>query len=293
MRKSTLFFAALAMVLTTMTGLLVWRLLRPGPVNSVAEGATEMGSEPTKPAAPVLEAASAVVLNTDKEEIVWQQNAFERRPVASLTKLMTAMVAIDHGMPWEQTVTINPNEYGLGGNLLLHNGESVTMRDLFTASLLGSANNATRAYVRTLGVSEEEFVRRMNRKAIALGLEQTYFTDVTGLRATNISTAYDIGRLAEVAFRGYPDITRATAQADYTFDVQGSGREHTIKNTNRLVTDHLLAVTGSKTGYLDEAGYCLVVQRSGALRHLLVVVLGSPTQESNEQQVYKLFDVTR
>lgn len=293
MRKSTLFFAALAMVLTAMTGLTIRHAVRHEPLSPTVEGATAVGSEPTKPAPPVLAAASAVVWDTSKEEIVWQQNAFERRPLASLTKLMTAMVALDQGISWERVATINLDEYGVGGNLLLHNGESATMRDLFTASLLGSANNATRAYVRTLGISEEEFVRRMNRKAIALGLEQTYFTDVTGLQPTNVSTAYDIARLAAVAFRDYPDITRATAQEEYTFAVQGSGREHTIKNTNRLVTDHLLAVTGSKTGYLDEAQYCLAVQGRGALQHLLVVVLGSPSQESNEAQVYKLFDVAR
>ncbi len=293
MRKSTLFFAALAMVFATMTGLVLRHVLRHEPISPTVQGATEVGSQPTKPSEPVLEAASAVVWNTEKEEIVWQQKAFERRPAASLTKLMTAMVAIDQGIPWEQSATINPDEYGVGGNLLLHSDETVTMRDLFTASLLGSANNATRAYVRTLGVSEEEFVRRMNRKAITLGLEQTYFTDVTGLKATNVSTAYEIARLAEVAFRDYPDIARATAQAEYSFAVQGSGRVHTIKNTNRLVTDHLLAVTGSKTGYLDEAKYCLVVQGNDTLQRLLVVVLGSSTQESNEAQVYKLLDLAR
>lgn len=293
MRKSTLFFATLAMVFATMTSLIIRHLLRREPISPAVQGATEVGYQLTPPAEQALGAASAVAWNTEKEEIVWQQTAFERRPVASLTKLMTAIVALDHGIPWEQTATINPNEHGLGGNLLLRNGEAATMRDLFTASLLGSANNATRAYVRTLGLSEEEFVRRMNRKAIALGLEQTYFTDVTGLKASNVSTAYEIARLAEVAFRDYPDIARATAQVEYTFTVQGNGRAHTIKNTNRLVTDHLLTVTGSKTGYLDEAMYCLVIQGSAAAKHLVVVVLGSPAQAANEEQVYKLLDLAR
>lgn len=293
MRKSTLFFAALAMVFATMTGLMIRHLLRLEPISPTVQGAGDAGVAPASGEPPVLEAASAVTWNTEKGEIVWQQNAFERRPVASLTKLMTAIVALDHGMPWEQTALINPDEYGLGGNLLLHNGEAVTMRDLFIASLLGSANNATRAYVRMLGVSEEEFLHRMNRKAIALGLEQTYFTDVTGLKATNVSTAYEMARLAEVAFRDYPDIARATAQAEYSFTVTGSGREHTIKNTNRLVTDHLLAVTGSKTGYLDEAKYCLVIQGSAATKNLVVVVLGSAAQTTNEEQVYKLLDLAR
>lgn len=293
MRKSTLFFAALAMVFATMTGLMVRHVVRHEPISPTVQGASDVGVAPVSNEQPVLEAASAVVWDTEKQEIVWQQNAFERRPAASLTKLMTAMVALDHGIPWEQSATINLDEYGPGGNLLLHAGEAVTMRNLFTASLLGSANNATRAYVRALGMSEEEFVRRMNRKAIVLGLEQTYFTDVTGLKATNVSTAYEIARLAEAAFRDYPDIAKATAQAEYSFAVIGSGREHTIKNTNRLVTDHLLTVTGSKTGYLDEAKYCLVIQGSEAAHHLVVAVLGSPAQAVNEEQVYKLLDLAR
>lgn len=293
MKKSTLFFLVLAMVFTVLTGFMVNRLVQHEGASPTVAGASKAGVAPAGEEPPGLEAASVMLWDTAKEEIVWQQNAFERRPVASLTKLMTAMVAIDAGMPWEQAATINPDEYGLGGNLLLLPGESVTMRDLFTASLLGSANNATHAYVRALKISEEEFVRRMNRKAIELGLEQTYFTDVTGLKPSTVSTAYEVARMAQVAFQLYPDIARATAQAEYAFTVQGSEREHIIKNTNRLVTDHLLAVTGSKTGYLDDAKYCLVVQGAETTSRLIAVVLGSPSQAVNEQEVYKLLQATR
>lgn len=293
MRKITLFFTVLAMLLATATGSIAWRWWRHEPFSPNVQGASAVGSQARPERSRVIDAAAAVVWDKSAVTLIWQQNAFERRPIASLTKLMTAMVALDHGLSWEQAADIRPDEYGLGGNLLLQNGEAVTMRDLFTASLLGSANNATRAYVRALGISEEEFVRRMNRKAITLGWEQMHFTDVTGLSAGNVATAYEVARLAETAFSNYPDIAQATSQAEYSFTVAGSGRSHTIKNTNRLVADGQLPVIGSKTGYLDEAKYCLVVAGNGDIGDTIVVVLGSPSQEASEQQVYKLFDLTR
>ncbi len=223
--------------------------------------------------------------NTETGAITFEQNAFERVPIASLTKLMTAMVALDHGITWEQSAEIQLNEYVIGGQLLLHPGEHVTMRDLFAASLLGSANNATLAYVRELGIPEQEFIRAMNRKAVELGLEQTYFTDVTGLDKENISTAYEVARMAEHAFKHYPEIARTTGRTEYSFVVGGSGREHTIRNTNKLIAEGNLEVLGSKTGYLYEAGYCLVLQGVGNAGKLIAVVLGNPSEHDQYQGI--------
>jgi D-alanyl-D-alanine carboxypeptidase len=227
------------------------------------------------------DAASVVLLETTSNQILFQQNAFERRPIASITKLMTAMVALDHGIDWDQEADIQLEEYTQGGRLLLFNGEKVTMRDLFNASLLGSANNATLAYVRQLGISKEEFVRAMNRKAIELGLEQTEFHDVTGLTPTNVSTAYEVAILAKAAFEKYPAIAQATTQKEYSFTVNTSGREHTIRNTNKLISELGEASGGSKTGYLYEASYCLVMAGEGELASRIGVILGSPSEQGN------------
>jgi D-alanyl-D-alanine endopeptidase (penicillin-binding protein 7) len=202
-------------------------------------------------------------------------------PIASLTKLMAAMVALDHGIPWNNSSTISPDDDVVGGNLTLFRGETVTMRDLFNASLLGSANNATLAYVRSLGMTDEEFVEAMNRKAVVIGLEQTQFVGITGLDKNNVSTAYEVAKMAHYAFTNYPEIAKATSQKEYTFIIQGSNREHTIHNTNKLISEHDKQFTGSKTGFLYEAGYCLVVEEAGAKKNIMAVVLNSPSEEAH------------
>lgn len=295
MHKYTLVFGVLAGLFAVATGVTFWHV-------STATPATPPDSAPHVPLSmPVLGAlertelapgSSAVLWDSVSQSLRYEENAFERRPIASLTKLMTAMVAIDLGLNWDTTGTINLNEYGLGGNLLLHPGETVTMRNLFNASLVGSANNATKAYVRLLiqekDLTEDEFVQEMNRKAIELGLEQTVFFEPTGLSPKNISTAYEVARLAEHAFTAYPDIAKASSQTAYTFTVGGSGREHTIRNTNKLIAEKGETATGSKTGYLDEAKYCLAMQGAGERSRFIAVVLGSPSQEENETATVQL-----
>ncbi|MEX1997552.1 MAG: serine hydrolase [Candidatus Andersenbacteria bacterium] len=285
MHKSTIIFSVIAALLATVTSVVIWRLIdnshRDLPqVEGTAIGLGLPEREPGN-AHRHYTARSVVVWDTATQRINFEQNAFERLPVASLTKLMTAMVASDYGIAWQAPATIELHEYGIGGQLLLHPGEEATMRDLFNASLLGSANNATLAYVRQLGVDQKEFIRAMNRKAIAIGLEQTYFVDVTGLSKGNISTAYEVARLAEHAFAHYPEIATATQQASYTFTLQGSGRSHTIKNTNKLIAERGEVYSGSKTGYLDEARYCLVVRGAGDTKNRIAVILGSPGEQEH------------
>lgn len=234
------------------------------------------------------DAGSVMLLDTTNNHIMFEQNAFERRPIASISKLMTAMVALDYGMPWEKEVDIQLEEYVQGGQLLLHPGEKVTMRDLFHASLAGSANNATLAYVRQLGIPKEEFVREMNRKAVELGLEQTEFRDVTGLSPENLSTAYEVAVMAKTAFAKYPAIRAATVAKEYAFTVRGSNREHVIHNTNKLIADLNEQAGGSKTGYLYEAGYCLVMQGEGEIGTRLGVILGSPSEQGNFADMRRL-----
>lgn len=283
MPKSTLLFSFLAVIFAAITGLVIWQIAASGPVEPPAqvEGALiDLGLAATKPNQHNKKYAARSVLlwDTQSQSIRYEQNGFERLPIASITKLMTAMVAIDRGIPWEKSGTIDPAEYLHGGRLLMQPGEEASLRDLFAASLLGSANNATLAYVRHLNIPPEEFVQEMNRKAVAIGLEQTYFTGITGLEKENISTAYEVARMAEYAFKNYPDIAAITSRADYTFRFRGSDREHTIRNTNKLISEYGQLYAGSKTGYLYEAQYCLVVQGTGKSANLIGVVLGSDSE---------------
>lgn len=283
MAKSTIILSLLVSLLALGTGVSLWYITAP-PILRLEPHLAQLPFGLPIPTTAAFHydvtSGSAAIWNPDERQLEYEQNAFERRPIASLTKLMTAMVALDKGLMWEQSTTIIPEEYGLGGNLILAPGETVTMRDLFHASLLGSANNATKAYVRQLPGDPTEFVQAMNRKAIELGLEQTHFEDVTGLKPGNVSTAYEVAIMAQHAFQHYPAIAQATRHGGYAFIIGGSGREHTIQNTNKLIADEGMALGASKTGYLDEAHYCLVIQ-GHENDHRIIVLLGSPSEEHN------------
>lgn len=297
LHRSTIFLSVIALLLALLTSVVIWQLYAAGqeaPQPHVEGAVVGVGLPSLKPTQVNrhFSARSSLIWDSEAQVIRFEQNGFERLPIASLTKLMTAIVAIDHGIDWEVPATIELTEYGLGGQLLLHPGENVTMRDLFTASLVGSANNATLAYVRQLPMDRQEFVQAMNRKAIALGLEQTHFVEVTGLDKDNISTAYDMARLAEHAFTHYPEIAAASSAREYAFTVQGSGRTHTIKNTNKLISEHGDTYLGSKTGYLDEARYCLVVRGAGSKSNRIVIILGSPSEQEHFADIRRLVNDT-
>jgi D-alanyl-D-alanine endopeptidase (penicillin-binding protein 7) len=288
---STLFLGSVAAVLAVGTGITLWYVWQTPAAEPPVLGAQVALGLPANDLVRdnrQFNAASALAWDTGAGEIIFEQNGFERRPIASLTKLMTAMVALDYGIDFDQTVSILPEEYVQGGRLLLHAGETVTMRDLFHASLLGSANNATLAYVRALNIPEREFLLAMNRKAVELELEQTFFVDVTGLDSDNVSTAYEISRLATAAFTHYPEIAEATSRAEYTFTVGGSQRSHTMRNTNKLVSEGGLKVRGTKTGYLYEAGYCLVTAVEGRT----TVILGSLSEPGHFADTQRLLNLS-
>ncbi len=292
MSKSTVILGVICLLLSFATGLAWWWLMStPDATNNpIVEGVFEIGLPDINPDSDnrVIEADSVLVWDTEAQVIQFEENGFERHSIASITKLMTAMVALDYEVDWEKETTIQPDEHTVGGQLVLHPGESVTMKQLFYASLMGSANNATLAYVRTLDIPKDDFLLSMNRKAIELGLEQTEFVDVTGLSPKNVSTAYEVARLAEAVWRDYPIIAKITSEKEFTFVYGGSGREHTIKNTNKLISAEDMVLGGSKTGYLYEAGYCLVVQGADKLANRIVVVLGSPSEWGNMQDTKNL-----
>lgn len=282
MPRSTTLLAGASFLLFVALGLVWWFSWR-----ITAEGTPEVNTTgvpvglaegEAKPVDPDIGSQSTLWWDSEADVIRFEQNGFEQRPIASITKLMTAMVALDYGIDWDQEMDILPDEYTVGGKLLLHPGEHVTMRDLWHASLIGSANNATYAYVRGLGVDIDEFVLQMNRKAIELSLEQTTFVEVTGLDKRNVSTAYEVARLAEASWQQYPEIAQVTSMTEYSYVVGGSGREHTIRNTDKLITEQNYLLRGSKTGYLYEAGFCLVIRGDEENGRHIVVAMGAPSE---------------
>ena len=289
MNRSTLFFASLSLLLLLAVGYTLWQAFATKPATPLGVSDAALGLPGLEDSSrDLFQVASALLYDTDTSSITYEQNAFERRSIASITKLMTAMVALDHGIDWDQEADILLEEYFYGSKMRLHPGETVTMRDLFHSSLMASANNSTQAMVRQIGIPEKEFIRRMNAKAIELGLEQTRFVEATGLDPDNISTAYEVAKLAEAAF-AYPDIATASTRAEYVFTVKGSGREYRFGNSNKLIEpDQATTLTGSKTGYLYESGYCLVVQGKDEQHHKIAVVLGSLSEPGHFQDIQRL-----
>lgn len=232
-------------------------------------------------------AVSAMVMDKKTNLVLWQKNAEEVRSIASITKLMTALVFLDHNPGWDSEVTILDSDYREGGRIRVFSGEKILVKDLFNAMLVASSNNSAVALARSTGFSQEEFASLMNNKALDLGMNDSSFVEPTGLDPQNISTAADIIKLAEAAL-DRPEITDATSQSEYTFSVLNTDRTYTLENTDRLLNSYLDIKSG-KTGYLDEAGYCLVsnVRGSGG-QEVLVAVLGSESEESRFQEVKAL-----
>lgn len=243
------------------------------------------------PAAPLTAAHAAVVIDAETGNILVEQHAFEPRPLASLTKIASAMIALDHAPDLTRQVTVLPDEYTLrGGNLRLQAGETVSFKDVLFAGIVGSANNAAYALPRLLGVSDNEYAREMNRKAVALGLETVRFTDAAGFQPENVGSAYDMARLAAEAFAHYPLIAEAAATREYVIIAEGSGREHVIRNTNRQLSE-LDPRVESKTGYLDEALFCLVLTKHVDGKRLVAVVLGHPSEAGVVRDARALLDI--
>ncbi|MFH1225764.1 MAG: D-alanyl-D-alanine carboxypeptidase family protein [bacterium] len=226
----------------------------------------------------------AIVLDIKSGEVLFEKNIHQPAPIASLTKLMSALIFLEDNPDFNKIITIEAEDYRLGSTIGLFSGEQVTLRDLFYSALAGSSNNAMIALARSTGLSEEKFVEKMNGRAKLLGLNNTNFIEPTGLDSGNISSAYDIVRLANYVLRN-PNIRAAVTATDYSFRVSNTGRLQKVNNTNKLLKS-FLRITGGKTGFTDAAGYCLASQvANGDGREILVVVLGSTSEEARFQEV--------
>lgn len=233
-------------------------------------------ARPAEMAAEMAAKKSAVLMAND-HFFLFEENADEPQPIASITKLMTALVFLDNNPGWNKAYMITEADKVEGGRLNLFLGDEVTVKDLFYVSLVASDNGATLALVHVSGLSETEFVAKMNSRAEELGLAKTSFKDPVGLSEYNLSTAREVALLAQAAFKR-PEISDATTRSDYQF-ITGGGREKKIESTDYLLFDSgekTLTVLGGKTGYTEQAGYCFVGRlKDKAGREVISVVLNS------------------
>jgi len=221
-------------------------------------------------------AKAYVVMDAESGEILASERADDVRSIASITKLMTVMVAHDAGLDPARIVALARADEVGGGRLRVPVGTEVSVRDLVASTIVGSANNAANALARATGLSREEFVARMDAKARALGMGTSSFADPTGIEVENLSTAREVALMGKAAFED-PWISEFAGEPEY--EVATAKGPHLIKNTNKLVSDAAVEVVAGKTGFINEAGYTLVTRlRKPGERELLVVVLGSDTK---------------
>ncbi len=236
-----------------------------------------------------LTAASAIVIDAKSGEILYEKNPTQVRPIASLSKLVSALVFMDYNPGWHKMMTIAESDNVGGASLPVEPGDQVSIKNLFMSTLMASKNNATRALMRSTGLSEAQFIVKMNEKAKALGAINTQFVEPTGLSEYNLSTARDMARISREAFKKF-EFLEATTLKYYRFNIisveEEGGKEIWIKNTNKLV-DRDLYLLGSKTGYTHEAGRCLVTKAKNNDGEMIALVLGSEISQ-NYEEVYLL-----
>jgi len=226
---------------------------------------------------------SGVVVDIQTKDILWEKNADDKRSIASISKLMTALVFLDHNPGWETVYQIKKEDRREGGRIFLYLGDEVKVKDLFHASLIGSANTATIALVNSTGMGEQEFVQKMNEKAKELGLAKTSFEDPVGLSNNNVSTALEVVKLAKIAF-SQEDIAKASLLKEYEFSTQKS-RSVNIHSTDYLLEnfpENGINIIGGKTGYIETAGFCFVGKfKNSQNKEIISVILGA---ESNDHR---------
>ena len=240
-----------------------------------------------------LSSLSVVVVSLPSGRLVGALEPDLVLPIASLTKIMSSVVILESKLSLDSSVKLMAadnsgltKQYFTPGEsislLKVADGESIKVQNLLAASLIGSANNAVLALARATGLPKEEFVRRMNWRAQILGMTEAEFVDPTGLETDNTATAYDLAILARYAWQN-----RLLRQLSGTAEVGFTsvrGRAYKIRNTNPLFYRPLAyKLLASKTGYLDESGYNLVVEvrtRQGQ-RYLLVLLNASTAEERN------------
>ena len=223
----------------------------------------------------VLRSNSALVLDAATGEVVFDKNGDKLTPIASITKLMTAIVMLESGLDLEAPVALAREDVDMkkGSRSRLRTGASLTRDELLLIALMASENRAAAALGRSYPGGTEVFVAAMNTKARALGMSDTRFVDPTGLSAGNVSSARDLAKLVRAA-HGYPLIREYSTRDKATVLLSGKQKMN-FHNTNGLVRNSRWEIDLSKTGYISEAGRCLVMQVRLASKDLIVVLLDS------------------
>lgn len=260
-------------------------------------------SEKGVSAEPETESRSAIVFNEKTGETIWEKNSTEAMPLASLSKLIAVKVFLETKPTLSTEVAYSKDDENYNyeycnswesAKVKLAEGEKVTVENLIYSALVGSANNAVESLVRASGLKREDFIKKMNETVKTWGALKTKFFEPTGLSPENITTALDYAIITREVFKN-PIIEKASITGSYKFTTIDTKRDIKINNTNTFIRDNFFAstnnlkITGSKTGYLDEALYCLMTRATGQNGEKVIAVnLGSSSREESQEEIKEL-----
>ncbi len=222
-----------------------------------------------------VQSTAALVVNTGDGSVVHGKNISAIAPIASITKLMTAMVVLDAKLPLEESITLTAEDLDFikhtGSRLQI--GTVLTRDDMLRLALMSSENRAAAALGRAFPGGVAAFVREMNLKALSLEMMRTTFVDSTGLSSGNASTAEDLAKMVTAAYQ-YPLIRQYSTGNGYAVHAL-NGRALEFRNTNALIVSPDWNINVSKTGYIREAGRCIVMHTTIAGSPIVIVLLDS------------------
>ena len=226
-----------------------------------------------------LKSSVALVLDQDTHEVLLSKNDHAVLPIASLTKLMTGLIVSDARLPLDEMISITEDDidYEKGSRSRLPVGTTLTRGELMHLALMSSENRAAHALGRTFPGGMQRFVGLMNARAMMLGMKDTRYVEPTGLSSENRSSAYDLATLVNTAAQD-PLLRQLSTSQGY--EVAVGNRVLQYNNTNRLVHNPDWQIGLQKTGYISEAGQCLVMQARVAGRKLIMVFLDSSGKDS-------------
>jgi D-alanyl-D-alanine carboxypeptidase len=223
---------------------------------------------------PAINGRAAIVVDVGSGQILYSQNASSRYPEASLTKLMTAMVALDLARP-DQVLTVTPGATQVEPNHMgISSGEQLSLRELLDGMLLDSGNDAAEALAQGI-VGRDKFIAFMNQKASGMHLKDTQFANPSGLDdPSHYSSAYDLAVMLASVLRDYPDVSAVLGTRSISIPATPQHKAFRPYNLDRLLWSYPGTI-GGKPGYTDAAGYCLAVAASRGGRTIVAVVLGT------------------
>ncbi|MBU3544279.1 MAG: serine hydrolase [Betaproteobacteria bacterium] len=234
-----------------------------------------------------LKSSVAIVMNQDTKEVYFEKNPSVSLPIASITKLMTAMVVLDSKLPLDETLIINADDVHIYRTSRLAGGTELTREEALHLALMSSENRAAYTLGRNYPGGISAFVEAMNHKAKELNMDHSHFADPTGLMSENVASAEDLTRMLGAAYQ-YKTIREFSTWPDLTMVI--GKRPQKFLNTNRLVRSGDMNIGLQKTGFINAAGKCLVMQARVNNTPLLLVFLDSVGTQSRFADAVRVRD---